>query len=265
MILTFIYSFNQIQSDFLLAVIIGLLPVILAFSFIIFVVYRSRREADFRKREAELKLKQAEGELKALRAQINPHFIFNCLNSIHHYIQQQEAKEAGIYLIKFSQMIRYVLESSAKNWVSLEDELETNINYLQLEQLRSNHSFSFDFSCAEDIIPSDIFIPPMLLQPFLENAVWHGAKANAKIQLFISFENETYLNCQIKNLGDGTSEKMPHDLSNFIKKSSMGLMLMEERFQSLNELRGFQSGFDISDLEGGGKAVGIRMPYEKEV
>ena len=265
MILIFIYSLNQIQSDFLLPVIIGLLPVILAFSFIIFVVYRSRREADFRKREAELKLKQSEGELKALRAQINPHFIFNCLNSIHHYIQQQDTKEAGIYLIKFSQMIRYVLESSAKNWVSLEDELETNKNYLQLEQLRSNHSFNFEFLWAEDIVPSDIFIPPMLLQPFLENAVWHGAKTNARIQLLISFENETYLNCKINNHGNGISEKMPHDLSNFIKKSSMGLKLMEERFQSLNEVRGFQSGFKISNLDAGGKTVGIRMPYEKEV
>ena len=260
----FVNSLCQIQSDFFLAVIIGLLPVILAFSFIIFVVYRSRREAEFRKREAELKLKQSEGELKALRAQINPHFIFNCLNSIHHYIQQQDSKEAGIYLIKFSQMIRYVLESSEKNWVSLADELETNKTYLQLEQLRSKHSFSFEFSCAGDIDPSDIFIPPMLLQPFFENAVWHGAKANAKIVLVISILNERYLTCQIKNIGDGTTEKMPHDLSHFIKKSSMGLKLMEERFQSLNELRGFNSGFDIRDLDGGGKEVLIRMPYEKD-
>ncbi|WPR77987.1 sensor histidine kinase [Algoriphagus sp. NG3] len=261
----FVYSLCQIQSDFLLAVIIGLLPVILAFAFIVFVVYRSRREAEFRKREAELRLKQSEGELKALRAQINPHFIFNCLNSIHHYIQQQDAKEAGMYLIKFSQMIRYVLESSAKNWVSLEDELETNRNYLQLEQLRSNQSFSFGFSCAVDIDPADIFIPPMLLQPFLENAVWHGAKSNATIELKVSVENDTYLRCLIINSGDGTREKLPQDLSNFIKKSSMGLTLMEERFQSLNELRGFQSGFEISDLNGGGKEVRIYMPYEKEL
>lgn len=81
--------------DINLAIFVGLLPVILAFSFIIFVIYRSRRESDFRKRETELRLSKAEGELKALRAQINPHFIFNCLNSIHHFIKSHEPNQAG--------------------------------------------------------------------------------------------------------------------------------------------------------------------------
>jgi LytS/YehU family sensor histidine kinase len=131
------------------------------------VIYRSRRESDFRRRETELKLSKAEGELKALRAQINPHFIFNCLNSIHHFIQVQEPKQASDYLIKFSQLIRYVLESSAKKWVSLEEELDANKIYLDLERLRRQEDFSFDFKIDEGISPSTYLIPPMLIQPFL--------------------------------------------------------------------------------------------------
>ncbi|MDE0561060.1 histidine kinase, partial [Algoriphagus sp. NF] len=129
-------SSDQSSVDIGLALLIGLVPVVLAFAFIIFVIYRSRREADVKKQETELRLSKAEVELKALRAQINPHFIFNCLNSIHHFIQSQEPKQASEYLIKFSKLIRYVLESSTKNWVTLEEELEANRLYLELEQLR---------------------------------------------------------------------------------------------------------------------------------
>lgn len=189
------------QPDVELAILVGLLPVILSFSFIIFVIYRSRRESDFRRRETELKLSKAEGELKALRAQINPHFIFNCLNSIHHFIQSQEPKQAGEYLIKFSQLIRYVLESSAKNWVSLEEELEANKNYLDLEKLRRQEDFSFEFRVEEGISANNCFIPPMLIQPFLENAVWHGVNAKGTIGLQVSRNDENHLNILISENG----------------------------------------------------------------
>lgn len=252
------------SPDMGLALILGLLPVVLAFAFIIFVIYRSRREADVKKQETELRLSKAEGELKALRAQINPHFIFNCLNSIHHFIQSQEPKQASEYLIKFSKLIRYVLESSTKNWVTLEEELEANRLYLELEQLRVNQAFRFDFEVEEGILPSQTFIPPMLIQPFLENAVWHGLSQEGEIRLNFHKNGGAALSCQITDEGTGRIEKPDYDLSKFVKKSSLGINLMTDRFSNLRELRGLEADFEIQELEGGGRKVVLKIPFEVE-
>lgn len=252
------------SPDMGLALILGLLPVVLAFAFIIFVIYRSRREADVKKQETVLRLSKAEGELKALRAQINPHFIFNCLNSIHHFIQSQEPKQASEYLIKFSKLIRYVLESSTKNWVTLEEELEANRLYLELEQLRLNQAFRFDFEVEEGVLPSQTFIPPMLIQPFLENAVWHGLSQEGEIRLNFHKNGGAALSCQITDEGTGRIEKPDYDLSKFVKKSSLGINLMTDRFSNLRELRGLEADFEIQELEGGGRKVVLKIPFEVE-
>lgn len=252
------------SPDMGLALILGLLPVVLAFAFIIFVIYRSRREADVKKQETELRLSKAEGELKALRAQINPHFIFNCLNSIHHFIQSQEPKQASEYLIKFSKLIRYVLESSTKNWVTLEEELEANRLYLELEQLRVNQAFRFDFEVEEGILPSQTYIPPMLIQPFLENAVWHGLSQEGEIRLNFHKNGGAALSCQITDEGAGRIEKPDYDLSKFVKKSSLGINLMTDRFSNLRELRGLEADFEIQELAGGGRKVVLKIPFESE-
>jgi sensor histidine kinase YesM len=255
---------NLEPPDVSLALILGLLPVVLAFAFIIFVIYRSRRESDVRKRETELRLSRAEGELKALRAQINPHFIFNCLNSIQHFIQAQEPKQASEYLIKFSKLIRYVLESSTKNWVSLEEELELNRLYLELEQLRVNQIFQFHFDLEQGISPAETFIPPMLIQPFLENAVWHGLSKDGEIRLNFQKNGGSVLYCQITDKGAGRIEKPDFDLSKFVKKSSLGINLMYERFTTLRELRGLEADFEIQEIEGGGRKVSLKIPFETE-
>lgn len=252
------------ETDVFLVLMGGLVPVVLAFAFIIFVIYRSRREADARKRETELKLSRAEGELKALRAQINPHFIFNCLNSIHHFIQSQEPKQASEYLIKFSKLIRYVLESSSKNWVSLEEELEANRLYLELEQLRVNQAFNFEFEVEDGILPSETYIPPMLIQPFLENAVWHGLSQDGEIRMDFQKNGGEAISCQITDKGAGRIEKPEYDLSKFVKKSSLGINLMSERFTTLRELRGLEADFEIQEIEGGGRKVFLKIPFETE-
>src|SRR5258706_11541129 len=154
---------NQVQRTLLLA----LIPVVVAFSFIVFVFYRAKREAFFKHREADFKLSIAEGELKALRAQMSPHFIFNCMNSIHHYMHANQ-NQAAEYLIKFSQLIRHVLETSSLRMVTLADEIEANRNYIQLEQLRLNHSFEFTIHIDSKIDVNNVQIPPMIIQPFIE-------------------------------------------------------------------------------------------------
>lgn len=252
------------SNEVSMALLLGLLPVVLAFSFIIFVIYRSRRESDVRRIETEMRLSKAEGELKALKAQINPHFIFNCLNSIHHFIQSQEPKQASDYLIKFSKLIRYVLESSAKNWVTLEEELGANELYLQLEQLRTNHSFAFDFSHDQSISKSSTYVPPMLIQPFLENAVWHGLSQDGKIFLHLERNGGTSLICRISDEGKSVMTKPEYDLSNLVKKSSMGINLMEERFRNLREYRSQDAGYEFTENPYGGRTVTLKIPFEEE-
>ncbi|MGM0943965.1 MAG: sensor histidine kinase [Bacteroidota bacterium] len=267
MITVFVFqstSPNEENAEIFVALLAGLVPVLLAFLFLFFVIYRSRREAVARAVETQIRLSKVEGELKALRAQINPHFIFNCLNSIHHFIQQQDARLAGDYLIKFSKLIRYVLENSSKNWVTLAEELEANELYLQLEQLRTGNAFRFDFDVDPQISQDQTFIPPMLIQPFLENAVWHGLSQEGLVKLHIQPNGGTYLHCRITDEGMSAIEKPAYDLSKLVKKSSMGIQLMEERFKILNEWKGFEAGYEFKDRLNGGREVLLTIPFEEE-
>lgn len=252
------------MSEVQLTVLVGLVPVVVAFSFLIFVVYRSKRESEFVRKETELRLQQAEGELKAIKAQINPHFIFNSLNSIHHFIQQQDSEQAGSYLIKFSKLIRYVLESSSKKWVSLAEEIESNQTYLELEQLRRKSDFDFSIHWNEKEDPEAIYIPPMLIQPFLENAIWHGVQQNGCIRMEIRRENAMHLRIQVKDDGTHHLPKSDIDLSHFVKKSSMGLQLMDQRFKHLNNFPGISSSFSIQNENGNGTQVDIILPFESD-
>lgn len=254
----------QVGSEIKTLIFFALIPVILAFSFLIFVFYRTKREALVREKETQLQLQNTEVAFKALKAQINPHFIFNCLNSIHHYMYQHPVQEAGNFLLKFSRQIRYVLESSEQKMVPLADELEANRNYLELEQLRLNHSFSFNIDVDKELEPETVHIPPMLIQPFLENAVWHGVAGGGKIEVSFSLWDENHLVCQIKDEKKSGISELETNLNSLVKKTSMGIHLMEERFRMLNQMSGKNSGFNISDREDGipGKVIQLRIQFE---
>jgi len=254
----------QVGTEIKTLVFFALIPVILAFSFLIFVFYRSKREAVLREKETQLQLQNTEVAFKALKAQINPHFIFNCLNSIHHYMYQHPVQEAGNFLLKFSRQIRYVLESSEQKMVPLSDELEANKNYLELEQMRLNHSFSFTMEVDKSLDPEIVHIPPMLIQPFLENAVWHGVAGGGKIEIRISLWDDNHLLCQILDEKNGELVDLGNNLNEKVKKTSMGIHLMEERFRMLNQMSGKNSGFKITDREDGapGKVINLRIQFE---
>lgn len=248
------------------ALIMVLIPVVVAFSFIVFVFYRSRRETFFKHREANLKLSIAEGELKALRAQMSPHFIFNCLNSIHHYMHTNQA-QAGEYLVKFSQLIRHVLESSALRMVPLMDEVEANKNYIRLEQLRLNYSFDFQIQFSEDLSVDTIHIPPMLIQPFIENSIWHGlnqAGEGGQIDILFSKLDDRHIQCVIQDNGKVTETKSELDLSRVVKKTSMGMSLIQERINIINSLNRTKAKFEIQLRTDGkvGKRIILVIPYE---
>jgi LytS/YehU family sensor histidine kinase len=256
---------DQIQRTLLFA----LIPVVVAFSFIVFIFYRSKREAYYKQKEAELKLNIAEVEMKALRSQMNPHFIFNCLNSIHHYMHRSQGSMAGEYLIKFSQLIRHVLETSSYRMIPLADDLNALKLYMELEQLRTNHSFDFHIEVDSKIDAEKIEIPPLLIQPFVENSIWHGLNHRGKggeIKISIVLNNDM-LSCRIEDNGHEGGSKEVYDLSNAVKKTSLGMVLIHDRLEVVNHLYNVKAGFTLTDLvndrnEKEGKRVVLTLPYE---
>lgn len=259
---------TQSNNQLLYILSLGILPVLVAFSFFFFVYYRSRREAAVRQQETALRLSVAEGELTALRAQINPHFIFNCMNSIHDFIQSSNAQASGEYLIRFSQVIRHVLESSAKRMVPLEDEILANRNYLELELLRMDYTFAYEFVVADNIHPSHVQIAPMILQPFIENAIWHGLshrKEGGRLEVRFERKDGNHLACTVWDNGpDAAVERSAHDLVHHVKKTSMGLPLIQERLKNMNTLYGTKADFRMeTDPSRAGKSVVITIPFEE--
>ena len=126
------------------------------------------------KQIAELKQKTVEMEMQALRAQMNPHFIFNSLNSINRFILQNNRAQASEYLTKFSKLVRLILQNSQASLISLESELQALELYLELEALRFDYHFDYKISVPKDLDIEALRVPPLIIQPYIENAIWHG-------------------------------------------------------------------------------------------
>ena len=201
---------------------------ILFAGFIFFWIYKVRIAAV--KRKETLKRQIKELEIKAIRSQMNPHFMFNALNSIQSLINNQQYKEANVYLEKFSLLMRRVLNNSEMSFVSLSDELEAVTLYGELEKLRFD--FVFSIKIAKGINTDLIEIPGMIIQPLVENAILHGIaqKGTAgKLEIHISNENK-YLKIEVKDNGLGLKNEMATTPQN-----GFGLKLVRERLNLLNE------------------------------
>jgi LytS/YehU family sensor histidine kinase len=144
-------------------------------------------------------------EMKALKAMMNPHFIHNALNSIQSLIIHQRTTEASHYISSFAKLLRQVLENADMNVISLEKELAGLQLYIELEKLRMNMDVSYEVKTDADIITSELKIPPLILQPFVENALWHGLTKKAgekKITLAVTVEAD-WIYCTITDNGIG--------------------------------------------------------------
>lgn len=188
-----------------------------------------KKQIDYLK---QLKVK-ADLELKALRAQFNPHFVFNVLNSIQSIILDQEEDKAVLYLVDFSRLMRMTLDYSSEKTISLEEEIEFLELYMSLEQLRFEPPFESNFVIADQLDPFDISVPPLILQPYVENAIKHGLfNAKNEGKLSIKFEEDAKrLKCIIEDNGLGIEK------SKFLKKQnhkSKGMIMMQERLDYLN-------------------------------
>jgi len=206
-------------------------------------------------------------EMQALRAQMNPHFIFNSLNSINRFILQNNRAQASEYLIKFSKLVRMILQNSQASFISLESELESLNLYLDLEAVRFEHRFSYKISYPKDMDIEVLKVPPLLIQPFTENAIWHGLmhrEDKGQLDIDVSEEND-HLYIKITDNGIGRKKAAELTSKSATKHKSMGLRITADRIAMLEKTNGSESPVKIIDLENeDGSAAGteviIKMP-----
>jgi sensor histidine kinase YesM len=188
-------------------------------------------QASYDKELAELKL-------LALRSQMNPHFIFNSLNSIKSYIIENEAEEAVYYLNKFAKLIRKFLASTREKESSLKEELETMKLYVNIENLRFDQQIQFSISGLDIIDPTQLLIPSLLLQPFLENAIWHGlspSKQSKKLQIKLVNLSEELLTLEIIDNGIGLPASNLSKKKKLHISESVGISLSKERLKHFSQ------------------------------
>lgn len=228
-----------------------------------YISYKRRRDAESRKKDMEFKARVVETEMKALRAQMNPHFIFNSLNSIADFISKNEIPVAERYLTKFAQLIRLILENSEKKEVPLANDLKALEWYVQLESLRLNHKFEYKVTVSENTDPDNTLVPPLLLQPFVENSIWHGmtrSDSNGLIEIKIGTDNDT-LTCIVEDNGVGRNYSHANPPDEPEHKKSLGMKITSERIELLNQLKQANASLSVFDLTRGLR-IELRLPLQ---
>lgn len=255
-----VISSNEIKRQRLIkkgAIISGIF--LLLASIIGYILYKKKRDAVEKKRIAEFKSKVAETELIALRSQMNPHFIFNALNSISDYIENRDVKIANEYLLKFSKLTRAILENSEKKQILLSEELELIQLYVEIESLRLNNKLSYTVKIDPEIDVENTLIPPLILQPFIENSIWHGIapkEADGNLCVAIKKEGDSIV-FDIDDDGVGRSALKAEGLKN----NSMGIQITKNRLEIINLSKKIKSNLKIIDKKQGLR-VALNLPLE---
>jgi ligand-binding sensor domain-containing protein len=233
---------------------------VLAASLIAYAVYR-RRIATIRK-NALLKQQRTEAELKALRSQMNPHFIFNCMNTIDAFILKNKRSEASEILQQFSLLTRSILENAREETISLHKEAATLENYIALEQTVMEHKFNYRFIVSEELLHQDYYIPTMLLQPYIENAIVHGLKyidgKEGLLEVTLVKDNN-YLQCTVSDNGIGREASAAKQAGRTGKHKSYGMKVTAERIAAINTGSNRKIIVTITDLAQGTR-VGLYIP-----
>lgn len=221
-----------------------------------------KRRATERSSRLRLERDVLEIEQKALRLQMNPHFIFNTLNSIQGLIAKQDNKTARLYLSRFSRLMRQILENSREDEIPLEEELAALKHYLELEQFTHEQCFTWDVICDEELLEE--VVPPLILQPFVENAIVHGIVPKGSGNIAISVhEEEDFLVMSVADNGQGRSASAASKLPGTTHRSA-GLDVTKERLAMLSDGDGVGGNITFIDLEENGQPSGtkvvIRLP-----
>ncbi|MBN2892245.1 MAG: histidine kinase [Bacteroidales bacterium] len=213
-------------------------------------------------KDLKLKRRMMRAEQKALRSQMNPHFIFNALNSIRRYILENDSDNADFYLTSFATLMRKVLDNSKQEFISLEEEINTLKLYLELEKMRFDDSFTFQIEIDEDLRISLFNVPPMVIQPILENAVWHGLaplQKNGLLKLAFKKETDNSMICIVEDNGIGR-EKAAEIAERRKGHQSTGVKNLEERLNLLNSVGVVNIDYKVLDLfDASGNATGTKV------
>jgi len=219
--------------------------------------------------KSELQQKASELEMQALRAQMNPHFVFNSLSSINRFILQNNRNQASEYLTKFSKLIRLILQNSQVSLIPLESELESLELYLELEAVRFEHHFTYRIIVDDQLDLSGLKVPPLVIQPYAENAIWHGLmhkedKGTLTIELF---EETEMLCCKITDDGIGRKMAQQKKSKSANTHKSMGMRITAERISLLQRQTNLMTSITINDLvlpdgNAGGTEVFLKLPLQ---
>jgi tetratricopeptide (TPR) repeat protein len=206
--------------------------------------------------------------LKSLRSQMNPHFIFNALNSVNQFIMHQDERTANKFLSEFSQLMRLVLENSQEDFIPLSKEQEILALYLKLEHYRFRDKFDYEIKVDPALQSDSIEVPPMLIQPYIENAVWHGLRyKESKGKLALKFVSDNGgLVVEITDDGIGRKRSTELKTENQKKQHSTGLKNIQERLRIINKVYRVNCHVSISDIgENTGTRVLLHLPIRQAV
>jgi len=257
-----LYSFKRRSADaahaaelHFLRTVLLVLVLVAVFIFLVLMLRHNNEKLRLKQRSTNL-------EMQALRAQMNPHFIFNCLTAINHFILNNDTDKASDYLTRFSRLIRLVLINSEKATVTLEEELTLTKLYLEMEQLRFANSFDYDLRYDAAIQPSMVKVPSFILQPFCENAIWHGLlhkEGKGKLTIDLAMKGRLMV-CTISDNGIGRTRAAAMKENVTSSKVSFGLKLTTDRLAIFNGQKGQSGSFVIEDLTDDSRhAAGTRV------
>lgn len=227
-------------------------------------------DADIRRKKEEISnmnVQMAQLELASLRSQMNPHFLFNSLNSIHKYIWENRPEDASEYLTKFSKLIRMILENSKEKSISLSTEIEMLHLYIELEHRRCNSKFSYCLMVDHNLNAGNIAIPSMIIQPYVENAIWHGLvqkEGAGELVITINSKGEL-LECCVDDNGIGRQRAMQLREEKHVLHKPLGLGITHKRLKLLSMEKGEDASVTITDKKddngkAGGTTVILHLP-----
>ena len=243
--------------------LMGGLFVLLLFSILVvrnIILKRKNEKLLNEQAQSALKRKALELEMQALRAQMNPHFIFNCLSAIDNLIQTSQSDKATTYLARFAKLIRGVLDSSKNNMVPFQKDFETLRLYLEMEQFRCNNKFRYDLDADPELLQGDYKVPPLIIQPFVENAIHHGLlnkqDNNRKVQVSAQLKDH-HIVYSITDNGVGRKKAAILKEINKPGQQSYGIAITRERIH-LHNKNGVSNDVLITDLENEGMPSGTK-------
>jgi two-component system, sensor histidine kinase ChiS len=223
-----------------------------------------QKKHEFEKKVLEIEKQLFDLEQKSLRLQMNPHFIFNSLNSIQSFIVNNDSDRATLYLAKFAQLMRLILANSSEPFVAVKDELKALVYYMDIENLRFDNKFDYSISVDPEIDDDFIGIPPMIIQPYVENAILHGIlnkQGRGKITIKLNMrDQEDSIHCIVEDDGVGREKAEEIKSMSGLKHKSRGMIITKERLEILNKQVKGKISVNVNDMkDADGKASGTKV------